>query len=712
MVRRLPFLLALCLLLPGGCADDSSGAVAPPESDSPSPEAKVPVKVVPDPAKVVEPAGECAGRVGGEGAVPGGPSEVFVQTCAGCHGPEGRGHGEIPGVLGPAEFPQFAAYVRAGVFASERATRSGRMPAFSKQRYPLELMRRDFAWVHQKPWAMDAGCQDPEEPVWSPRKDARAQMLEAWRTPDDLGAACADCHGPDPIDLATIAYRPGDVLRRAMLHVDSETAWAVVDGVGAMRQELGIRAVDPFEFRPLQPGQTLLEPAPGLPQAADDTERIDHAFGLALAARSPTLAGPPIREAEAADRAIKELMAIDPRHFPIGFALNRWTEDAHHGKDHQTFSDWITDFAQIPAPDKLSRVRALEDAYLAAPGWETLKPLIDAVDTDTQMVGGVPDPSEVGGRAVEMMRLKRQSVLIMQHLMRAEALGLPGLIGPTPLPDRNPVWNVGNMGRVHSVGNKADLKRCPPGSACQGYSEKLWGDDIAPGRSLGQELDALREPWFWAGWLIDFSTLRTDSSNSTKSTEYLTENLYQAGFYNHLTFLRFRKNLAATLGGGGWDPEAYGLDAARLASDRVNYHYFLGYGRGMGKKVPQDPAAKALYQRLLANAFRMVWVGMTAEVRRTGQAIGIVDTDAPQTAPDYGLRGKALAGADFFEDLHGLPPGSFAPGVAAGPQWSEDAREDLRLYQELQSALADPGVCDPTPPPYKQASYPGWCGSM
>lgn len=687
------------------CACEEQGA-AP--SSAPAP----PEKVVPDPDLVVEPDGACAARVGGQGQVPDRPSDFFVRTCAGCHGDTGEGQAKIPSIRTQMALPQFAAYVRAGVLADARLNRSGRMPSFDQARYPLEVLRRDYAWVNQKTWSPAPGCAPPEEPVWDVPADARVTGLAAWRTPDELGVACADCHGPDPIDLATIAYRPGDILRRAMLHVDSQAAWRVVDYVDALRKDHDLVPVDPFTFRPLQPGGRIIEPASGLPQARDDVERSDYAFGLALAQRAPTLGGAPIRTDAQAASALSELMEINPREFPIGFALNRWTEDAHHGPTHQTFSDWITDLGHAPTPEGVDALRALEDDYLEDPSWARLLPLVDAVGEDSVLVGAQLDGVGEVGRAAQMMRLKRQSVLIMQHLMRAEALGLPMLSGPTPLPDRNPIWNVGNMGRVHS-GAEASLDTCPVGSACQGYTQELWEDDVRPGNSISDEFDALREPWFWAGWLVDFSTLRTDSSNSTKSTEYLTENLYNAGYYNHLTFLRFRKNLAATLEGGGWDPSDFGLDAPRLASSRLNYGYFLGYGRGTGRKVPQDPVAKALYQRLLANAFRMMWVGVAAEVRQTRQAIGIVDRADPQNTPsDFGLMGLMASGAPFFDDLHDLPDGSFTLDALPGDGWAPEAKKDLELYQEVQRVLRDPGVCDPTPPRYNQGTYPRWCGEM
>src|SRR5579862_4406794 len=75
-----------------------------------------------------------------------------------------------------------------------------------------------------------------------PRADYDAG-LQIWRKPgatSDHGA-CANCHGPDGIELASYNFDDADIVRRASVHLDYEDTQAVVRFIHAVRERYGIR---------------------------------------------------------------------------------------------------------------------------------------------------------------------------------------------------------------------------------------------------------------------------------------------------------------------------------------------------------------------------------------------------------------------------------------------------------------------------------------
>jgi mono/diheme cytochrome c family protein len=637
--------------------------------------------------------GQCAPTVTARadaGVAPPGLSKAFEQQCAGCHGARGQGEGGIPALPGELTLGQYMSVARYG--------KGPRMPPFSAERVTDWQLASDYAFLEglRLVESTDAACAGaPREPVarqWTTEAIQRASTsgLSAWRTPDGEGAACASCHGPDPIDLAYIGYRDGDVLRRALLHVDAPNAWRVVDWVHALRARHAIVPKDRMSFRPLQPGGAAL---PG----ATAAER-DHVFGQRLAQAVPALAGAPVRTLVAAQAARDGLLALDPRTLPVGITFNRWTEDRHHGEAHRTLGDWMPDRPHLPV-DAAAReaLFTLHDAYLANPTWDSLLAILQAEKSKTFIPGleNVSNPRE-------FFQHKHRSVLFAQHLFRAELLGLPGLSsrGTAPFPFDNSPWMVADRART----SQSAIANCKLDGLCAGFP--LLSDDIASGSTQGGlsgELERLKLPWFYVGWQFDFSLYQTHGSNSTRSSEYFTGQLYGQGYYNHLTFMRFRKNLSAAYEPGGL-PE----NQRRLAHEAANnFGYFLAYGRGMGTNTPKDATARELYTKLLANSIRMTVLLMTDEVKRTGQAHGIINPDTLSTTEPWGLRvlarpTSASGLGAFLSWLHGVP-------IEGTPDstWPADAVADQQQFKDLAAALD--AACEARPLGYKQSPYPGHC---
>jgi mono/diheme cytochrome c family protein len=637
--------------------------------------------------------GQCAPTVTARadtGVAPTGLSKAFTQTCAGCHGASGQGEGGIPALPGELTLGQYMSVARYG--------KGPRMPPFSAERVTDWQLASDWAFL--KGWRLvestAAACASaPREPAarrWTAEslQQASASGLAAWRTPDGEGAACASCHGPDPIDLAFIGYRDGDVLRRALLHVDAPNAWRVVDWVHALRARHAIVPKDRMTFRPLQPGGEVL---PGATPADRDA-----LFGQRLAQAVPSLAGAPVRTLAAAEAARDGLLALDPRTMPVGITFNRWTEDRHHGEAHRTFSDWMPDRPHLPV-DSAARdaLFALHDTYLANPSWDSLLAILQAEKNKTYIPG-----LENVSNARELFQHKHRSVLFAQHLFRAELLGLPGLSsrGTAPFPFDNSPWMVADRART----SQSAISTCKLDGLCVGFPSLPEDISASATQGLHTELQLLKLPWFYLGWQFDFSLYQTNGSNATRSSEYFTGELYALGYYNHLTFMRFRKNLSMA-----YEPGALPEGERRLAhTDSNNFGYFLAYGRGMGTKTPPDASARELYAKLLANSLRMTLVLMTDEVKRTGRAHGIIDPATLSTTEPYGLRlfARPTRGSGigaFLSWLHGVPIDGTPDST-----WPQDAVADKQLFQELATALD--AACEARPLAYKQSPYPGHCG--
>ena len=241
--------------------------------------------------------------------------------------------------------------------------------------------------------------------------------LDAWRTLDASGMACAHCHAPDAMDLAMFGVSEADIRRRASFHVSKPTATAIVGLVNAMRALHVAAPRDRFTDRPFQPGGYVL---PG----ANHVER-DAAFGSHLSTRLPTLTGNRITTTAQAIAARDELLAYDLRNEPLGIPFPRWSEDGFNGAEHGTMNDWLPDIAPLPpTPAAATTLFALHDAYIETPTPENLWAIQahnDAVGVPGSFAGS-PAP---GTNAAVFGRRKHASMLLGQHLLRMEHASVP-----------------------------------------------------------------------------------------------------------------------------------------------------------------------------------------------------------------------------------------------------------------------------------------------
>lgn len=224
---------------------------------------------------------------------------------------------------------------------------------------------------------------------------------------------CAGCHASrDGFDLAFFGFSDADIVRRAVKHVDTATAFDIVAAIRAMR-------VPPAEedLRLFQPGGVTLG--------------SDVAFATAMFGR----------DAWPADLNTAGLRAIDPREVRIALPLPVWSDEA-------TNLDWMPD-DPLPATILEFAGRQAEGAiagYRAAPSRENLLRAVQAlrVADRTPANAGAPclleDPARVNYEVCFEVR-RWTSSLVAQHMLRH---GMSGSLGG----DLHDVWwDVGNVAR-------------------------------------------------------------------------------------------------------------------------------------------------------------------------------------------------------------------------------------------------------------------------
>ena len=433
--------------------------------------------------------------------------------------------------------------------------------------------------------------------------------LTIWRKSGDPnkdnGAACANCHSPDGLDLAYFDFSKGAILRRGEPHVGKEDAAKIAAMIEAVRDKYQI--TEPKDFlldRPFQPGGAVL---PG----ASVQER-DLAFGRQLQDMGYRFATVPVLNIEEALIQKEEwLSKVDPRTLKIGMPLNRWSEDPHRGEEHASIADWLPDLGFMPSREVEEDWYALHDLYLENPTDENFMLMYDAVEAYTD------HPFQGNGKS--LMLKKYKSVLVAQHMFRQE-LTEGSLFGERPtsafFPLRmaakkpkgyNPIWEVGDFARVNSKDEELELPK--------EIMERIEG-------SNKEAMKQVKVPWFYTGWLFDQGLQKTSKSNSTKSAEYFSHFFQddfsegqpnRSGYSIHNIFMITRKQMVHN-----FDPVATEGTPARLA---VAYSNFHGYGWDV-KKAPKDSQERLdIYQFMVENSYRMMLFLIQEDIKQKGKPI-------------------------------------------------------------------------------------------
>ena len=512
-------------------------------------------------------------------------------------------------------------------------------------------------------------------------EEARELALKLWRNSDlarHSKGSCAGCHGPDFVDLAVIGSTEADIVRRAEIDGASpREAEALAIAVADMRERHAIPARDARSFRPFQPGGAVLLAEAVSPAHELEVER-DIAFGRQLEALLPTLFGAPIdtlEEAEAARAEMLDLLqggntrghnprGLDLRSLPTGITYPLWSADLHHGGEEGTFNDWIADIAHDAPADDDPEWQAVQDAYLADPSRENFWRMYKAAEdlTEAQLLADCTYDGQGAqlacGGAEDFNRNKFQTALIGSHMLREQLDAHASTFAEGPLAfsyveedprldfmmdRRNTVllpanpWEVGDRARVmlSNDNEEGSFRRLLGELGFPDFAQ----ESIDSARTAKREQQELRLAWFWIGFTMDPSFARIHASNSTKVGEYMIASLLEENMHLHNSFAVHARIVAK-----GSLPEANveGVNRQRRPDRvepvfRLNYNYFLGYGRNLiawresskaGTVLPDalKSEQETLWTRFNTNAFRM---GLHLWLADHGRGLDVGDVRVP-----------------------------------------------------------------------------------
>lgn len=450
------------------------------------------------------------------------------------------------------------------------------------------------------------GCQEPPLSSDLPEEELDeiiAEGLKAWRKPGAIqgGAACANCHAPDGLDLAYFAFSETTIKRRAEPHVSQLSAELsgkdfekIKKMIEALRIKYNITPKDPMEFRPLQPGGEVL---PGN-TAADR----DFAFGQQLQSMGFLFISEPVLSLEDAKRHREEWLKVNPRTLKIGIPFNRWSEDPFHGTEHASMADWLPDLPRIPRSGQADEWYALQDQYLRNPTDENFWAMYDNEHRHTQSI--------FNGSSEHFFHRKYRSVLMAQHMFRKE------LLNRDEFPDRptlawfparngdidNPIWDIGLT--AHNLRNgpsdEGDFAM-PPNVLLRSK----------PSGTIKEQMDAIRVPWFYAGWLFDQGLQHSRGGDATTQARYFTLHMHiDDGYPIHNAFAITRKLIVEN-----FDTQIH------TEKKPLNTNYENFSNRAFHER-PGDSAARELYYLLTENSFRMMALFIREEIETKGVPSG------------------------------------------------------------------------------------------
>jgi mono/diheme cytochrome c family protein len=465
-------------------------------------------------------------------------SQPFQASCATCHGGAGQGTDKYPRIPGTLTEAEFVAKVRSGV---------REMPAFPADFVSDADLTADYAKLRQlalQPGALTAVGEPPSR--WSAAKidEIYRKGLAVWRKPGAVDRqACSNCHSPDGIELAVIAFSDDSILRRAQQHVSPEDALVLRDFVHAQRRRFDIARPCSTDWRPFQPGGTVL------PGATRDEQ--DAAFLAELKKRSLILVTGKVVTLDDAKKAFAELQAVKLRELPLGIPLPRWSEDKFNGAQHRDINDYMPIVPTVP--NRPTEYYALEDAYLAGPTDAGLYRLLDENRLNSNDLGytamnTVPSdprsncgayPTSTSWLMGRINRPKRLNVLVSTHLFREE-LRKPGSFArrpAAPFPD-SPV----PLSPAFTLGAFAIEPPC-----YDGLTYPLWFKSFPAGfRDELPEKDLMRvmiedttnritHVWMTLGQVMDPTLISTDDMTNNKIHYWAFRNFTQKEV--HLPFL-------------------------------------------------------------------------------------------------------------------------------------------------------------------------------
>lgn len=431
---------------------------------------------------------------------------------------------------------------------------------------------------------------------FSTKEQIIADGLIAWRTPDQNGFACANCHAPDALDLARFDFSNETIRRRDESHLSNENTDKIIAMIHAIRDSLDLNGqlLDPLNDRPFQPGG---QPIMGNSSQERDFNTANQVFATQLPSLFVRIDSP-----EKAKNAENEIRNFDLRTQKCGIPFPRISEDIFHGEEHGSLNDWYTDFPLIPnnTTDSLIWFN-LQDTYLTSPTKENFWAIYNNIDTYLT-IGGTTNAHEIS-------KQKYRSLLLAQHLWREEFLGLTDMTNQKPLPFVEFPAEEDVTTTLHDpffdIGSKAH-KRIPKLEEYPTFiTENLTGD-------FKDGIIAMRLPWWYLGWT--FNPFLDQIGNRH---EYFPQGIFghlsKTSYILHHEFVHIKMDIERRYVGRAWKTgrpyrasnPTFSRAVAGFDPGFVNYESFF-----------LNDTHEQLYQTFAANIRRMLIYLMIEEVNR------------------------------------------------------------------------------------------------
>ncbi len=559
-------------------------------------------------------------------------SPDFAKRCGTCHGTSGQGTALYPRLPGTKGVDGFIAAVRNG--SPDKG-----MPAFDAATVSDSTLKADYAAL-QSGVAVENGSSRHPSFSWTTADiDQRYRDgMVAWRKPDPAGAACANCHSPDAIDLALLGFPDEAILRRTAAHLPPADAEKLVDLVHAQRQRYKIeRPCDPL-WRPLQPGG---EPLPG-----NTPDEQDAAFLGELKRLNLFVATGKVVTLDDAKRARDEITGINLRTLRIGIPLPRWTEDGFRGAAHKSIDDHMP---AVPHAPKDAAWYAKNDAYLSNPTDAAMLDLVNSVEgmtNDRGFLASTPVINACGAERAgffisDVADAKYRGVLIISHLMRM-ALKSQSTWPDLPLapfPDNakplNPFFFIGgqNAERICPYPYDADSRPAVAKALPKMASSELSAEDIRTNDFLSLSR-AMAHHWMTLGQIYDQTLFQSEGQPNNKLQYWVSDNtflqrdVHAPFYYVHRVLVQqaYRKIpalIAKTPKAGDWYRQ--GIALPLLDGARMNLHT-----NGPSGAVSLDKPYAEGANRLKGNLYRMLLLLQKEELQQGASVSQIAASDHGQ----------------------------------------------------------------------------------
>ncbi|MEI7575453.1 MAG: hypothetical protein WCK51_01055 [Armatimonadota bacterium] len=360
-----------------------------------------------------------------------------------------------------------------------------------------------------------------------------------WFVRDTEGRNCASCHSPSGFELRVL--RPGSLLRRAKRHLADDEA---------DRLNKGFRTFVPFE------GITI-------PFQFDNEVAADDNEFLRMITRDEWVLGTKLNSIEAALDYQKRVLAISLFDQPVAFVLNLLSRDKFNNLKDATIADWIPD---VPATDGSPVNLNTEEDYFYHDRAIAARPANSPIELLAQS--------------------KYRSLLAYGYYQQFKKHWMP---------EGNPMWKVGDFGRLYA---EADFQSL-------GMSEQLIAENSG-GPSPSEQMRDLRLSWFWLGWMFDPSLTHSGPSKETIRGDYFVLTLLQdAKLPAHALFMLTRK-------------------LAEQKSGKLPFEFqysFLLTSENIAKWEPDKPEDKKRFRAYASQSFRLnLWL-LLNDIKTTGRTI-------------------------------------------------------------------------------------------